>query len=143
MSSGAAFRHDNMTFSPKNVDVINLFTEDLAEAKSFYEEILGLERAFEDETSVLYKLGNIMVHLVLPSEGAQLITPAAVASPGSGSRFVLAVFVDDVDAICADLAQRGVKLLNGPVNRPWGMRTASFSDPAGHVWEIGQDLDVP
>lgn len=53
---------------------------------------------------------------------------------------MLAVFVDDVDAACIELAQHGV-LLNGPVDRPWGMRSASFTDPAGHVWEIARDLD--
>ena len=31
-------------------------------------------------------------------------------------------------------------LLNGPVNRPWGVRTASFADPGGHIWEIAQEL---
>jgi hypothetical protein len=35
----------------------------------------------------------------------------------------------------------GVVLLNRPVDRPWGMRTASFTDPAGHIWEVAQDLD--
>ena len=44
--------------------------------------------------------------------------------------------VDDVDATAADLAARNVALLNGPVDRPWGIRTAAFADPAGHVWEI-------
>jgi uncharacterized glyoxalase superfamily protein PhnB len=34
-----------------------------------------------------------------------------------------------------------VVLLNGPVDRPWGVRTASFTDPAGHIWRIAQDLD--
>ncbi len=44
--------------------------------------------------------------------------------------------VDDVDAVCARLADRGVELLNGPMDRPWGIRTASFRDPGGHIWEI-------
>jgi uncharacterized glyoxalase superfamily protein PhnB len=44
--------------------------------------------------------------------------------------------VDDVDAMCAELASRGVTLLNGPLDRPWGIRTASFMDPGGHIWEI-------
>jgi lactoylglutathione lyase len=48
--------------------------------------------------------------------------------------------VDDADAVCADLATRGVGLLNGPMNREWGMRTASFTDPDGHIWEIAQEL---
>jgi uncharacterized glyoxalase superfamily protein PhnB len=49
------------------------------------------------------------------------------------------VFVDNVDALCAELTARGVAV-NGPADRPWGMRTATFTDPAGHLWEIGQDL---
>ena len=34
---------------------------------------------------------------------------------------------------------RGVELLNGPMDRPWGIRTAAFADPAGHIWEIAQE----
>jgi uncharacterized glyoxalase superfamily protein PhnB len=48
--------------------------------------------------------------------------------------------VDDADATCALLARHGVALLNGPMDREWGMRTAAFTDPAGHVWEIAQPL---
>jgi uncharacterized glyoxalase superfamily protein PhnB len=33
-----------------------------------------------------------------------------------------------------------VALLNGPIDRPWGRRTAAFADPAGNVWEIAQIL---
>ena len=39
-----------------------------------------------------------------------------------------------------ELADRGVELLNGPLNREWGKRTACFADPDGHIWEIAQDL---
>jgi uncharacterized glyoxalase superfamily protein PhnB len=49
---------------------------------------------------------------------------------------VFTIEVDDVDAMCAELTARGVELLNGPMARPWGPRTASFSDPGGHIWEI-------
>ena len=40
----------------------------------------------------------------------------------------------------AELDARGVALLNGPMNREWGVRTASFTDPAGNIWEIAQQL---
>ena len=53
-------------------------------------------------------------------------------------RFQLTIEVDDVDATCAELAERGVELLNGPIDRPWGVRTASFRDPGGHIWEIAK-----
>jgi uncharacterized glyoxalase superfamily protein PhnB len=48
--------------------------------------------------------------------------------------------VDNVDTTCAELASRGVKILNGPMNRPWGIRTASFTDPSGHIRENAGDL---
>jgi uncharacterized glyoxalase superfamily protein PhnB len=52
----------------------------------------------------------------------------------------LTLDVDDVDATLAELAARGVELLNGPLDREWGIRTASFRDPGGHGWEIAQRL---
>jgi uncharacterized glyoxalase superfamily protein PhnB len=61
-----------------------------------------------------------------------------VAEPAAGSRVQFTIDVDDVDAMCAELASRGVELLNGPMDRPWGIRTAAFRDPAGHIWEIAK-----
>ena len=62
--------------------------------------------------------------------------PATAASPEAGNRFVLTPEVDDVDAMCESLGARGVTLLNGPMDRPWGPRTASFRDPGGHICEL-------
>jgi lactoylglutathione lyase len=130
-----------MAFSLKSVDVLNLFAEDFVGTRSFYREILGLPLAFENENHAVFKLENVIVSLWDASTAPELIAPAALARPEAGSRIVLAAFVDDVDAACRDLVQRGVAMLNGPVDRPWGVRTASFSDPAGHIWEMSQDLD--
>jgi uncharacterized glyoxalase superfamily protein PhnB len=33
-----------------------------------------------------------------------------------------------------------VEVITGPADRPWGMRTVTFADPAGHIWEIAQGL---
>jgi uncharacterized glyoxalase superfamily protein PhnB len=40
--------------------------------------------------------------------------------------------------LCAILSERGIVLINGPMDRPWGPRTASFADPSGHIWEVAQ-----
>jgi len=61
-----------------------------------------------------------------------------LADRETGSRFQFTIEVDDVDATCAELIRRGVELLNGPIDRPWGVRTAAFQDPAGHIWEIAK-----
>ena len=72
------------------------------------------------------------------SQAPGLIRPAIVAGPEAGSRVQFTIQVSDVDAICAELRHRGVELLNGPMDRPWGVRTASFRDPSGHIWEIAK-----
>jgi catechol 2,3-dioxygenase-like lactoylglutathione lyase family enzyme len=129
-----------VSLSLENVNVITLFAEDLAGTKSFYEEVLGLQVLGEYEGSAVLKLGNVMVNLPHVSAAPQFGVPTRVAGPGAGAQSLLGIFVDDVDAACAELALHGVVLLDGPVDRPWGVRTASFTDPAGHVWGIPQDL---
>jgi catechol 2,3-dioxygenase-like lactoylglutathione lyase family enzyme len=114
-----------------------MFVADRERAKSFYEKAFGAKSVYEDEQSVAFKFENMMVNLLVDSEAPGLIGPAVVARQDAGSRFQLTVGVDDVDAVCEDLAGRGVELLNGPMDRPWGMRTAAFSDPDGHIWEVG------
>ena len=54
----------------------------------------------------------------------------------AGVALQFTIDVDDVDAMCAELADAACSLINGPMDRPWGVRTASFKDPGGHIWEI-------
>jgi catechol 2,3-dioxygenase-like lactoylglutathione lyase family enzyme len=123
-----------------SIGAITLFTEDLDRSKRFYADAFGLPLVFEDDNSAVFKLENTVINLLKIPAAHELIEPGTVAGPEAGSRFQFTVGVDDVDATCAELARRGVELLNGPMNRPWGIRTASFTDPAGHIWEIAQDL---
>jgi catechol 2,3-dioxygenase-like lactoylglutathione lyase family enzyme len=123
---------------PRGIAAITLFVEDLEAAKQFYGQVFGLPVTFEDDDSAVFKFGDTLVNLLKTTAAGELIEPAAVASREAGSRFQFTVEVDDVDAMCADLATRGVELLNGPMDRPWGIRTASFRDPGGHIWEIAK-----
>lgn len=118
------------------IGAITLFVEDLAAARRFYEAVFALPVAFEDDDSAVFGLGGLLLNLLKRAAADELIEPATVASRDAGSRVVFTIHVDDVDATCELLGARGVELLNGPVDRPWGMRTASFMDPAGHIWEI-------
>ena len=123
---------------PKGISAITLFVEDLAATKRFYREVFGLPIHFEDDASAVFDFGNTLINLLKTTAAPELIEPAAVAPPDAGSRLQLTIQVDDVDAMCAELAARGVELLNGPMDRPWGIRTASFRDPGGHIWEIAK-----
>ncbi|WP_031065149.1 VOC family protein [Streptomyces sp. NRRL WC-3742] len=122
------------------LEVLTLFVTDVPAAKAFYQEVFGLPVVYEDDASAALRLRNLLLNLLTAKEAPGLVEPAQVAAEGAGVRALLTVRVPDVDAVCAQLAERGVKLLNGPVDRPWGRRTAAFADPSGHVWEVAQDL---
>jgi catechol 2,3-dioxygenase-like lactoylglutathione lyase family enzyme len=123
---------------PKQLAAITLFADDLAATKAFYQEVFGLPVHWEDENSAVFLFGDTMINLLQGEQAPSLIEPAVVAPSSSGSRFQFTIGVDDVDATCVELERRGVELLNGPIDRPWGIRTASFIDPAGHIWEISK-----
>ena len=124
-----------------SVGVITLFEKDLDQAKEFYARVLVITPEFADAESATLRFDNTIINLEKESAAHDLIGPAAVADHRGGSRVVLTLWVEDVDAACADLSKRGVTLINGPIDRPWGTRTACFADPGGHIWEIAQDLD--
>ncbi|MBA3735735.1 MAG: VOC family protein [Actinobacteria bacterium] len=126
--------------SLNSVGAITLFVEDLEGSKAFYQEVFAVPVIFEDESSAAFKFENTIVNLLIVSEARELIAPGAVASRDAGSHVQFTIWVNDADAVCAELDTRGVKLLNGPIDREWGMRTATFTDPSGHIWEIAQKL---
>jgi catechol 2,3-dioxygenase-like lactoylglutathione lyase family enzyme len=118
---------------PGPITAITLFADDVEAAKRFYSEVFGLPVVFEDEASAVFRFGAQLINLLQTSEAPEVIEPAEV---GSGARMLLTLTVEDVDATCELVRDRGATLLNGPADRPWGVRTATFADPAGHLWEI-------
>jgi catechol 2,3-dioxygenase-like lactoylglutathione lyase family enzyme len=122
------------------IDAITLFTENLERSKAFYQDVFGLPVYFEDGNSAVFELDNTLINLLKTAAAHDLIAPAKVATADAGARSQFTIGVDDVDAVCAELARCGVPLLNGPMDRPWGIRTASFADPGGHIWEIAAPL---
>jgi lactoylglutathione lyase len=126
--------------SLNSVGAITLFVEDPRRSQSFYEEVFDLPVIWQDEDSAVFQFENTIVNLLKIPAARDLIEPGAVADRETGSRFQLTIWVEDADAVSAELATRGVELLNGPLNREWGVRTASFTDPDGHIWEIAEKL---
>jgi lactoylglutathione lyase len=125
---------------PSRIGAITLFVEDLDASIRFYRDVFTLPVTFSDADSAVFDFGNTIINLLDVRAAPDLIAPAIVAPQQAGARLQLTIDVDDVDAICAELTARGVELLNGPIDRPWGRRTASFRDPGGHIWEIAQEL---
>ena len=123
----------------KSVGAITLFVEDPQRSKEFYGRVFDVETVFEDESSVAFKFDNLFLNLLKRGEAVnELLGPVPPAEPGAS--FELTIWVQDADAVCGDLAERGVSIVSGPLDRPWGMRTAAFLDPDGYVWEVAAEI---
>jgi catechol 2,3-dioxygenase-like lactoylglutathione lyase family enzyme len=124
-------------FWAKRVFAVTLFTDDLEESTRFYRDILEMPIVNEDATSCAFRFpGGVIINLVILASTHELIEPAAVGGPGTPARMMLTLEVDDVDAVYERLSGRRVQFLNGPMDRPWGPRTATLADPSGHCWEL-------
>lgn len=129
-----------MSESLKSVGAITMFIEDTKQSKSFYEKVFGAPAVYEDDDAVAFQFENVIVNLLKTDAAHELIDPAPVGGRDADARYQLTIGVDDTDAVCSQLADLGVELLNGPIDRPWGVRTASFRDPDGHIWEVAANL---
>ena len=116
---------------PKKLSAITLFTEDLAATKRFYAEVFGVRQIFEDPSSVVFDFGNTLINLLDATAVPELIEPATIGDPAGGPRAVMTLDVDDVDAVCAELAKRGVS----PPERPDG---PALGPPDGQLPRSGR-----
>jgi catechol 2,3-dioxygenase-like lactoylglutathione lyase family enzyme len=123
----------------KQIGAINLIVGDLERSKAFYRDVFGLPLQHEDEDTAMFRFADTYVFLqrgTAHQDGAS-VDVLSLAQKGVG-QFV--IFVDDVDAVSAELDQAHVATISGPADRDWGMRTLTLADRAGYTWEITQEL---
>lgn len=51
------------------------------------------------------------------------------------------VYIADADALCTKFRKRGVEVVRGPEDMPYGLRDFDIRDPDGHLLAFGHDLD--
>jgi catechol 2,3-dioxygenase-like lactoylglutathione lyase family enzyme len=123
----------------KQIGAINLIVRDVERSKAFYREVFGMPPQFEEEGLAAFRFKNEWIflqhgpaHEDAPSDEARCL-----AQKGVGQ---FAIIVEDVNAVGAELDEHGVTVISGPADREWGMRTLTFADPGGYVWEIAEEL---
>jgi lactoylglutathione lyase len=113
-----------------------LYVTDLAVSVAFYRDAVGLEHRFTEAGYAEFGTGATRFALY-ERRRAEWLTGNPVV-PGPAGEIVL--LVEDVDAIAAALRGRGLPLLSGPADRPWGHRTVHVADPDGFVVEFAQEI---
>jgi catechol 2,3-dioxygenase-like lactoylglutathione lyase family enzyme len=127
-----------MTDWERKIGAMTLFVPDLDRAREFYQNALGLDAQDLGDDTVMVPLTNMFVFLRKAAKAQEPLPEIRQEAQNGAGQF--AIIVDDVDAVSSELTGRGVKLLSGPEDRAWGMRTITFADPGGHIWEIAQEV---
>ncbi|KIL40704.1 glyoxalase [Gordoniibacillus kamchatkensis] len=106
--------------------VANIDTPNIAAAKRFYQDVLGLE--------VLMDHGWIATY---GSQEEMAVQISFASQGGSGTPVPdLSIEVDDVDAALGRMEEAGFPAQYGPVDEPWGVRRFYVRDPFGKVVNI-------
>jgi catechol 2,3-dioxygenase-like lactoylglutathione lyase family enzyme len=135
-----------------NLEYATVMVKDQEAAKRFYAEVLGFEVS-DDQT-----YGNGMRWLTVRPVGAQtklvLYTDPEAHEHGEegdccgsggcgccGTDFAwtgMVMATPDIQAAFEELRSRGVRFLQAPEEKPWGVIDALFSDPDGNVFNLVQ-----
>ena len=106
--------------------VADIQTTDLAAAKGFYQDILGLDLLMDHGWIATYgsrEKMDVQISFALQG-GSDTPTPD------------LSIEVDDVDTVFERMRQAGMTIEYGPADEPWGVRRFFVRDPFGKLINI-------
>ena len=108
--------------------VANVAASDIAVAKAFYQDILGLTSLMDFGWVATYGSSETMqVQISFASEG------------GSGTPVPdLSIEVDDLDEAMRRMTAARIAIEYGPADEPWGVRRFFVRDPFGRLINILQ-----
>ena len=111
-----------MAQSPiRELNIVIIRTPDLAAARAFYEDVLGLK--VENETPAFL--------LIESADGKGSTLGVGVGEPSATGPEIW-WRTEDTDALHAMLVAKGVRIIAEPKDEPFG-RSVSFADPAGNT----------
>ena len=120
-----------MTTARLKLGMVILFGRDLAGARRFYSETLGLP--------VIEELSGESFVALRPASGSSITLQDATTLPpgvaGQPGGMELGLAVEDVDAVHAEWQAKGVRLLTPPMDLPFG-RTFLAADAEGHYLRV-------
>jgi catechol 2,3-dioxygenase-like lactoylglutathione lyase family enzyme len=116
----------------EHVDFVSFLTQDIARAKRFYTEVLGLVIETEGDSDMELRAGQVTL---------DIFDPSSIGQPFAPSPAGLALRVGDVDAARAELEGKGV-VFDGETIETGVCRQAWFKDPDGNALMLHRRFDV-
>lgn len=128
------------------ISFITLGVADLERATRFYADVLKLPPVPMPEGAgvAFFEMGRTWLSLFPRTE---LAKDAGIPGEGSGfAGFTLAHnlrSIEEVDALFAELATAGVRIVKPPHRAFWGGYSGYFADPDGFLWELAWNPQFP
>ena len=119
----------------RHINAISLYVADVARSAEFKGRGFEAEVMEAGPGNIVVTLENMLLNLLDMSLAYGPTGPDRGPLP-----LELNIWVEDVDAVYAELLTRGVAFIAPPTDQPWGMRNISFIDSGGHRLEIAQPL---
>jgi lactoylglutathione lyase len=121
-----------------------LLVADFPATFRFYRDVMGFKPTYGDENDVYadFDTGSGSLALFVRSFMAQSIGTSSYSAEKNLQDSIALIFgVEDVDATCQELREKGVTLVAQPEDHPdWGIRTAHLRDPDGNLIELNAPL---
>jgi catechol 2,3-dioxygenase-like lactoylglutathione lyase family enzyme len=123
----------------RSIDYTVIFARQMSAMREFYGVTLGFPLHRELSAAWLeFRVGSNI--LALADRGGRF---ADQAPPLGAATMQLAFRVapNEVSSCAAVLAERGVRIISGPTDQPFGHRTLFFNDPDGNLLEIYAEIE--
>jgi catechol 2,3-dioxygenase-like lactoylglutathione lyase family enzyme len=116
----------------ERVDFVSFLTQDIARARHFYADVLGLPIESEGESDMEFTAGQVTL---------DIFDPSSIGQPFAPSPAGLALRVADVDAARAELEAKGVEfdsetIVTSVCKQAW------FKDPDGNSLMLHRRFDA-
>lgn len=110
---------------------VRIWTEDLAESRAFYTEVLPFTVKVDGEKDGFVIIGTPSIDLLLEADDGTW----------TGRHTALSFWVDDIQASHKELTGKGVEFVSGPEQQFWGGWLADFKDCSGNILTLVQNPD--
>jgi len=115
---------------PMKIAAVRLFVEEMAAARVFYAEQLGLKSVSLDETVLVFDAGPLLIVELADDEAR---------SEGLVGRFAgVSLGTSDIEALHGRLKASGSTIVGGPERQAWGGMLMHVKDPSGNVLSFVQ-----
>jgi catechol 2,3-dioxygenase-like lactoylglutathione lyase family enzyme len=116
----------------EHVDFVSVLTQDLARAKHFYADVIGLEIETEGESDMEFRLGQVTL---------DVFDPSSIGQPFAPSPAGIALRVPDVETVRGELEAKGV-VFDGETIETRVCLQAWFKDPDGNALMLHRRYDA-